>query len=86
MMVTVFVVVVEYLFSVGACSCNKCSDAAVSKNAVFSKVLLSQADFFEICFKLLTMLISFDFFFSGPNRHSPLTQYLFLFVPPISFA
>ena len=47
-MATVFVIFVEYIFSVGACSCNKCSDAAVSKNAVLSKVLLSQADFFEI--------------------------------------
>ena len=43
-MVTVFVVIVEY-FSVGARLYNKCSDAAVSKNTVLSKVLLSQADF-----------------------------------------
>ena len=44
-MATVFVVAVEYIFSVCACSCNKCSDAAVSKNAVLSMVLLSQAGF-----------------------------------------
>ena len=42
--VTVLVVFVEYIF-VGAHSCNKCSDAAVSKDAVLSKVLFSQATF-----------------------------------------
>ena len=47
-MATVFVVVVEYIFFVGACSYHKCSDSDVPKNAVLAKVLLSQADFFEI--------------------------------------
>ena len=40
--VTVLVVFVESFF-VGAHSCNKYSDAAVSKNAFLSKVLFSQA-------------------------------------------
>ena len=42
-MVTVFCCCCGILFSVRARSCNKCSDAAVSKNAVLSKVLFSQA-------------------------------------------
>ena len=42
--VTVLVVFVESFF-VGAHSCNKYSDADVSKNAVLSKVPFSQAKF-----------------------------------------
>ena len=84
--VTVFNCCCGIFFSFSARSCAKCSDFSVSKNSVLSKVPLSQADFFEILFKLLTILISFDFFSPGTNRHSPLTQSLFLFVPPIEFA
>ena len=47
-MVTVFCCCCGIMFSVGARFCNKCSDAAVSKNVVLSKLLLSQADCFEI--------------------------------------
>ena len=43
--VTVLLLLLWGFFPVGACSCIKCSDAGVSKNAVLSKVLLSQADF-----------------------------------------
>ena len=46
---------------------------------------ISQADCFEIWIKLLTILISFDFFSPGSNCHSPLTQYLFLLFPTIVF-
>ena len=37
--------VVVKKMSIGACLCSKCSDAAESKKAVLSKLLLSQADF-----------------------------------------